>query len=66
MKFVNQALMRFFKSLISVSLLFLGVVSVSAQNISVRGVVSDQMGPLPGVGVQVKGTSSGTVTEHIP
>ncbi|MCI7514899.1 MAG: TonB-dependent receptor [Bacteroidales bacterium] len=63
MKFVNQALMRFFKSLISVSLLFLGVVSVSAQNISVRGVVSDQMGPLPGVGVQVKGTSSGTVTD---
>jgi TonB-linked SusC/RagA family outer membrane protein len=40
------------------------VVQVQAQSLSVSGVVSDEQGnPLPGVSIQVKGTTRGAVTD---
>ncbi|SNR16729.1 SusC/RagA family TonB-linked outer membrane protein [Tenacibaculum jejuense] len=45
-------------------LLFLSVIfKVNAQDITVKGVVSDDVGPLPGVNVIVKNTSKGTETD---
>lgn len=43
-------------------LMFFSLVSY-AQNIHVSGTVSDDYGPLTGVGVSVKGTSTGTITD---
>jgi len=34
-----------------------------AQSLIIKGVVSDDLGPVPGVGVQVKGSTVGTVTD---
>ncbi len=36
---------------------------LSAQNVTVSGVVSDDMGTIPGVTVQVKGQAGGTITD---
>lgn len=54
------------KAMLKVTLtLFLALVvqSVSAQEITVSGLVTDDSGPLPGVSVFVKGSSSGTETD---
>lgn len=37
--------------------------TVTAQNVTVTGTVSDEMGPLPGVTVMVKGTDEGVATD---
>ncbi|MDO6769281.1 MULTISPECIES: SusC/RagA family TonB-linked outer membrane protein [Cellulophaga] len=50
----------FFKDLIFPVLLFVGGI-IHAQTIT--GIVSDETGPIPGVNVVVKGTSTGTVTD---
>lgn len=44
-------------------LLLQGLVAVTAQDITVSGKVSDAQGPLPGVNVMVKGTSTGVITD---
>ncbi|WP_370479902.1 SusC/RagA family TonB-linked outer membrane protein [Tamlana flava] len=43
--------------------LFLGGSFVYAQTVTVKGVVSDASGPLPGVNIVVKGTTTGTQTD---
>jgi hypothetical protein len=55
---INSKLIRFF-------LLFLFIpIGLSAQNISVKGLVRDKEGEaLPGASVTVKGTSAGTATD---
>ncbi len=46
------------------ALLFAFIVQMSfAQNKTISGVVSDESGPLPGVGVFIKGTKTGTETD---
>ena len=54
--------MRKFKLLITSVMLFAGILA-SAQNITVKGVVTDASGaPIPGAGVVVQGTTKGVVT----
>lgn len=36
---------------------------VSAQNVRVSGVVTDALGPIPGVNIMEEGTTNGTVTD---
>ena len=38
-------------------------VSMYAQSIKISGVVTDEMGPVMGASVMVKGTKTGTVTD---
>ncbi|WP_287641662.1 SusC/RagA family TonB-linked outer membrane protein [Bacteroides sp.] len=42
----------------------LGFIQLNAQNVNVTGVVTDAMGPLPGVSIIVKGTTTGTVSNE--
>ena len=52
------------KKVIMFSFLVLqGLLAVHAQEITVSGKVSDAQGPLPGVNVMVKGTSTGVITD---
>ena len=44
-------------------IVFLVSASIQAQVFKVTGIVSDSSGPLPGVNVQVKGTTTGTITD---
>lgn len=55
---------KFYTHLLVVAFLIFGAVSASAQNVQVRGTVSDETGaPLPGVTILVKGTTTGTTTD---
>ncbi|MBR1873162.1 MAG: SusC/RagA family TonB-linked outer membrane protein [Bacteroidales bacterium] len=54
--------MKNFKLLISTLVLAFAALTAFAQNVKVSGVVTDENGPLPGVAVQVSGTSKGTAT----
>jgi len=55
--------MKKFKLFLSTVAIFLACVVASAQNLTVKGVVSDANGEaLPGVGVIVEGTTKGTTT----
>src|SRR5690606_5551433 len=51
-----------FKNIITFLAIWIGVLSYS-QEIKVTGRVIDENGPLPGVNIQVKGTSAGTMTD---
>ncbi|MCK0114956.1 SusC/RagA family TonB-linked outer membrane protein [Gelidibacter sp. F63206] len=51
-----------FKNIITFLAIWIGVLSY-AQEIKVTGKVIDDNGPLPGVNIQVKGTSAGTMTD---
>lgn len=51
-----------FKNIITFLAIWTGVLSYS-QEIKVTGRVIDENGPLPGVNIQVKGTSAGTMTD---
>ena len=42
---------------------FLISLEVSAQNVRVSGVVTDALGPIPGVNIMEEGTTNGTVTD---
>ena len=46
-------------------LVFVAIASLTvyAQEKTISGIVSDEMGPLPGVNIQIKGTTSGTETD---
>lgn len=48
---------------VTLAMLLLFVGNAGAQSITVKGVVSDDLGPVPGVGVQIKGSTSGTITD---
>jgi len=55
---------KIYTHLLVVVFLMLCTTSVWAQNVQVRGVVSDETGaPLPGVTILVKGTTTGTTTD---
>ena len=52
------------KKIFILSLLMLsGVLAVHGQEITITGKVSDAQGPLPGVNVIVKGTTTGVITD---
>ena len=52
------------KSMFFITLFMFGVFSVSGQNSTISGTVTDNLGrPLPGVNVIVKGTSTGASTD---
>ena len=65
-KVISLSLMFFF-SLYGVSAIFAetkpGILEVTQQGITVTGTVSDKFEPLPGVSVQIVGTSQGGVTD---
>lgn len=42
---------------------FLISLELSAQNVRVSGVVTDALGPIPGVNIMEEGTTNGTVTD---
>lgn len=54
------------KHVVGLFLIFtlLGLMQLNAQNVNVTGVVTDAMGPLPGVSIIVKGTTTGTVSNE--
>jgi TonB-linked SusC/RagA family outer membrane protein len=62
MKTMKQKLLQLKKHLLSGVLCTMFFSTVCAQSIRVSGVVSDEFGPLTGVTVAVKGTTTGTVT----
>ena len=53
----------FSKTLLSLFFLFVGLFTISAQKIKIKGTVTDGEMPLPGASVIVKGTSNGAVTD---
>lgn len=59
----NECAGRIKKIIFSILTLLLCTMSGYAQDITVRGVVSDDTGTLPGVSVSVKGTTNGTITD---
>src|SRR5574344_769673 len=59
----NECAGRIRKFIFSILTLLLCTLSGYAQDITVRGVVSDDTGTLPGVSVSVKGTTNGTITD---
>ncbi len=55
---------KIYTHLLVVVFLMLGAVSAFAQNVQIRGTVSDETGaPLPGATILVKGTTTGTTTD---
>jgi TonB-linked SusC/RagA family outer membrane protein len=55
---------KIYTHLLVVFFLMLGAVSSFAQNVQIRGTVSDETGaPLPGATILVKGTTTGTTTD---
>lgn len=65
MKSERGILTRLAKWTLTVAVALIGSFMGFSQNqtSTVKGVVSDDMGPLPGVGVQIKGTTVGTITD---
>lgn len=55
--------MQFKRWLTSVFTLLVISLTLSAQNTTIQGVVSDDLGSIPGVTIQVKGSSTGTITD---
>ena len=53
----------FSKTPITIFFLFVGLLTVSAQKIKIKGTVTDNGMPLPGASIVVKGSSNGTVTD---
>ncbi|MGZ3822035.1 MAG: carboxypeptidase-like regulatory domain-containing protein, partial [Mucilaginibacter sp.] len=58
-------MLKNYKFLLPILLLFILVQAVSAQSVTVKGVVTSKADglPLPGVSISVKGTTSGTQTD---
>jgi TonB-linked SusC/RagA family outer membrane protein len=56
--------LKIYTHLLVVVFLMLGAVSAFAQNVQIRGTVSDETGaPLPGATIIIKGTTTGTTTD---
>lgn len=55
--------MRFFKTAIVFALLTASLSVFAQSRYTAKGVVSDDQGPLPGVGIVVKGSSNGTTSD---
>ncbi|MFT6895404.1 MAG: TonB-linked SusC/RagA family outer membrane protein, partial [Algoriphagus sp.] len=56
--------LKIYTHLLVVVFLMLGAVSAFAQNVQIRGTVSDETGaPLPGATILIKGTTTGTTTD---
>ena len=49
--------------LLSLLFILLGTTASAQSGIVIKGTVQDEMGPLPGVSVAIKGTSTGTLTD---